>query len=322
MINNLVKAQEWFNSGTRMPFDYHHKKIVSKDDKSDTSDIVYVFQRLVKANNSKDEKYITMMPGFPDGSYGWSMTERELSVSNRHPRLYVEYVGQGDSDKPNDYPYSTMERADLIEALWKYYSIEETILVTFDISSLVAMELLRRQQESNRKTKVTRVLLINGGLFADAHSHPIMTTPFLKTKIGKLMTKWAQRSQSVFNIMAKDLWSKEYKVSEEELREVYDAITRRKGATFMSNAAGVVDEHKRNADRWDLLNIYKEMNNEVSFHIVGSKKDQFEPNQVVKARERLGKYNVDIRLVPGGHMTTSEHPDLLANLINEVCEEK
>ena len=35
------------------------------------------------------------------------------------PRLYVEPAGQGDSDKPRDYPYSTVERADLVEALWR-----------------------------------------------------------------------------------------------------------------------------------------------------------------------------------------------------------
>ena len=57
---------------------------------------------------------------------------------------------------------------------------------------------------------------------------------------------------------------------------------------------------------------------EVSFHILGSEKDQFEPNQIVKAKERLGKFDLDIRLVPGGHLTTSEHPDLLANFILEL----
>lgn len=102
------------------------------------------------------------------------------------------------------------------------------------------------------------------------------------------------------------------------MNEVFDAITRRNGAVFMSNAAGFVDEHKRNPNRWDLLNIYNEMNDEVSFHIVGSEKDKFEPNQIVKAKERLGKFDVDIRLVPGGHMTTTEHPNLLANIIQEL----
>src|SRR5215831_15806717 len=34
------------------------------------------------------------------------------------PKLFVEYVGMGDSDKPKDYAYSTAERTDLVEAIW------------------------------------------------------------------------------------------------------------------------------------------------------------------------------------------------------------
>jgi hypothetical protein len=35
------------------------------------------------------------------------------------PKLFLDYVGMGDSDKPNDYAYSTAERADLVEAIWR-----------------------------------------------------------------------------------------------------------------------------------------------------------------------------------------------------------
>jgi pimeloyl-ACP methyl ester carboxylesterase len=320
----LINAQEWVDSGTRVPFDYQQKKIVSTDDKPDTSGSVHVFQRLVKAENTNNEStFLTMMPGFPDGSYGWSRVENILSRTTDLHRLYVEYVGQGDSDKPKKYDYGINERADLVEALWKHNGIRNTCLVTFDYSSLVAMELLRRQKEkTSDKVTISKVLFINGGYFSDAHSHPIMTTPLLKTTFGKAGTFFVQKSLFVFNIMMKGLWSKEYNVSKEELGQFFNVITRRNGAIFLHNAAGFVDEHKRNAQRLDLVDIVSNMHDEISFHIVGSEKDQFEPNQVVKARERLEKYNVDIRMVPGGHMITSEHPDILANLVKEVCEEK
>ena len=52
-----------------------------------------------------------------------------------------------------------------------------TFAVTFDFSSLVSLELLCRQQErldsgADLDTRIEGVLLINGGLFADAQSHP------------------------------------------------------------------------------------------------------------------------------------------------------
>lgn len=108
-------------------------------------------------------------------------------------------------------------------------------------------------------------MLINGGLFADAHSHPLLTTPLLKTKFGKMGTQMAQKYHFAFNMMMKNLWSKEYRITSEELNQVFDAITRRNGALFMHNGAGFVDEHKEYAERLDLLNIYKEMHKKVSF---------------------------------------------------------
>lgn len=315
-------AESWFTEGQRIPYNYREKKILSSKNGQTSKDTFRVFQRVVN-NQTHSHYWLTMLPGFPDGSFGWARVDSYLKNSVTTPRLYIEYIGQGDSDKPQGYEYSNMERADLVEAHWKEQNIRTTFIVTFDYSSLVALELIRRQQERLQKkekltTKINRVLFINGGFFADAHSHPILTTPLLKTTFGKMGTRIAQKSHFAFNLMMKDLWSKEYGLTKEELNEIFNAVTRRNGALFMSNAAGFVDEHKKNAARWDLLSIYKEMSNEVSFHIVGSEKDQFEPNQIVKAKERLGKFNIDIRLVPGGHMTTSEQPGLLANIITEL----
>ena len=56
-----------------------------------------------------DATWLTLLPGFPDGSYGWAQVDRRLGPG-LGPRLYVEPVGQGDSDKPRHYPYSTVER--------------------------------------------------------------------------------------------------------------------------------------------------------------------------------------------------------------------
>jgi hypothetical protein len=56
----------------------------------------------------------------------------------------------------------------------------------------------------------------------------------------------------------------------------------------------------------------------VAFHIVGSAEDPFEWRQAVAARERLGAHGLDVRIVPGGHLTTAEQPALLAQIIEEV----
>ncbi len=323
-MNANTTAQGWFALGERIPYDRRAKRILRPGETTHSTDVVQVFQRVVKADAQDEEAvWTTFLPGFPDGSFGWARVNQHLTDDGLGPKLYVEYVGQGDSDKPADYPYGTMERADLVESLWQAQGIRSTFIVTFDYSSLVALELLSRQQErldsgSNSAARIVRVLLVNGGLFADAHSHPWLTTPLLKTPMGKMGTWVAQRSRFAFNQMVKGLWSKEYNVTSEELGEFYKAISRRNGVAFMSNGAGFVDEHKTNADRWDLRRVFLASGESVSFHIVGSEGDPFEPNQIVKARERLGEYGLDIRVLPGGHLTTAEHPEQLAQIIQEL----
>lgn len=320
-----ISFQNWISDGKRIPYNYKEKRILLNSNENTLS----VFQK--KISQKQDSQYcITFLSGYPDGSFGWAKVEHLLYKTSNFDRLYVEYVGQGDSDKPENYSYSTIERADLVEAHWQHQQIENTFIVAFDYSSLVVMELLRRQQEKESKvlqpaTTIDKVLYINGGYFTDAHSHPYLTTPFLKSKIGKMSTQLVQKSKLMFVMylkMIKNMWSKDYNVSKAEIDEFYKAVTHRNGATFMSNAGGFVEEHKNKyAKRWDLESIYHEMKNDVSFHIVGSEEDIFEPKQLIKAEKRLGIHGVDIRRIQGGHFITLEQPEIISNIINELSQQ-
>jgi pimeloyl-ACP methyl ester carboxylesterase len=303
----MISAKEWFSAGDRLPY---------KD--------LFVFNKFITYPGQDPAEAISFLPGFPSGSYDWSKMDALIEKQDPLNRLYVEYVGQGESDKPEDYPYSTFERADLVEAIWRHHRIKSTFVVTFDYSSLVAMELLRRQQEKIEKglrpsTLITKVLFINGGYFTDGHSHPIFTTPLLKTKLGKRSTIRAQTSDLTFNSMLKGMWSRKFRVTKSELAEVADAIRRRNGMLFLHYAAGFVDEHRANGRRLNLLPIVEKMHKDVSFYIIGSDKDQFEHRQVNLATERVGKYGVDIQVLPGGHMLTMEQPQLLTDKILAIA---
>ena len=210
-----------------------------------------------------------------------------------------------------------------MEALWKAEGITSTFIVGFDYSSIVALELLSRQQErlergDDLSTRIEGVLLINGGLFVDAHTHPWYTTPILKSPFGGWVTSLAQRSKRAFRELMRPLWSKDDDVTAAELEELFNAIGRRNGVFALSKSAGFVDQHKQNAERWDLGRLFHALKDSVSFHIVGSEGDPFEWRQAIAARERLSADGLDVRILPGGHLTTSEHPDLLANIIREV----
>lgn len=316
-------ARDWFSRGERIAYDPEQRLLLET---AAPSSAICVFRRVEGgAAGAATPHRATFLPGFPDGSFGWARVLPHLPAAGPMPKLFVEYVGQGDSDKPRDYPYSVRERADIVEAHWRDLGVKSADIVSFDFSSLVTMELLNRQIDriergDNSRTIIKHVVIINGGLFADAHSHPWYTTPLLKTPMGRVGTWFAQRSKFIFGQMVNVLWSKEYGVTRDEVGEMFDAITSRDGAVFMSLGAGFVDEHKANTKHWDFKRLYLALQGAVSFLIVGSEQDPFERKQIVKARKRLGDQGLDVRTIPGGHLSTSEQPRRLAALINESLQ--
>lgn len=319
-----LTSQSWYSRGARLPYDFKEKRMLAAGDPRNVDHTLDVFRRSTHQNEGRAHaKLTTFLPGFPDGSVGWRHVDNLLPDEQRMPRVFVEYIGQGDSDKPSTYAHSIVDRADQVEAHWRDLNIQSTFVVAFDYSVIVVLELLSRHQDRLERGEppvvaIEGVLLINGGLFADGHTHPWFTTPLLKTPFGKIGTWFAQRSRFVFGELVSSLWSKEYGVTTEEVDEMFDAITRRNGARFLSDSAGFVDEHKRNAIRWDLKRLYHKFWHEISFHIVGSAQDPFEGDQTVKAKQRLSADGLDIRVVPGGHLSTSEQPEMLAAIVSEL----
>jgi pimeloyl-ACP methyl ester carboxylesterase len=114
------------------------------------------------------------------------------------------------------------------------------------------------------------------------------------------------------------MYSRGYRPTPEELTEMWSAVTRRDGAAFLHNAAGFVSEHRRHAQRWDLAAIARDLDGRVALYVGGSDEDPYEHRQIPATRERVPQ--AEVLTFPGGHLTTSEHPDLLAAAIRDVAE--
>jgi len=319
----LVTAAEWFAGGQRIPYDPGSARVLTDEEAAAAPGALRVFEKVVAAEQGAETVWLTLLPGFPDGSYGWAQVDRMLS-EHLGPRLYVEPVGQGDSDKPRHYRYSTLERADLVEALWRHHGVRATVVVTFDYTSLALLELLRRQQERAAVSGaagpvIVAAFMVNGGLFADAHTHPWQGTPLLRTPLGALAMRGWQRSPRAFGTAWKRarMYSRGYRPTPAELAELRSAITRRDGAAFAHNAAGFVAEHRRHSQRWDLAAIARDLDGTVALYVGGSDEDPYEHRQIQATRQRVP--SAKVLTFPGGHLTTGEHPGLLAAAIRDIA---
>src|SRR6516225_7055414 len=160
-------AQAWFAGGERVGYDPKARAIVAAQ---------HAPLKIFLSREGNPARAVSFLPGFPDGSLGWAKVRPHLPSSAEMPRLFVDYVGMGDSDKPKDYAYSTAERTDLVEAIWRDLDVQSTTLVAFDFSSLVVLEHLRRRLERSERGEppdgpdIRGVFIFNGGLFTDGHS--------------------------------------------------------------------------------------------------------------------------------------------------------
>ena len=310
-VGGTPSAQAWFAGGERIGYDPKARAIVRAQDSP-----LKVFSR----TEGDLSHAVSFLPGYPDGSFGWAKVLPHLPNAAEMPKLFVEYVGMGDSDKPKDYAYSTAERTDLVEAIWRDFGVQSTTLVAFDFSSLVVLEHLRRRLERSQRgepaggPQIRGVFVFNGGLFPGGHSHPWFTTPILRRLPSRARPRLA-RSFTLFKMLAGVMWSKGYTVTDAEVRELYNAINLHDGGFYLAQAAGFAADHQAQGDRLDLGCLFQAYRAQFPFLVGGSDEDPFEYRQVDLAQERLGKLGLQIERLPGGHLTTHEQPEALAALI-------
>jgi pimeloyl-ACP methyl ester carboxylesterase len=310
-FNPTSSVQAWFAGGERVGYDPKTAAVVAAADAP--------FKVFVRREGDIAHA-VSFLPGFPDGSFGWAKVRPHLPAAAEMPKLFIDYLGMGDSDKPKDYAYSTAERTDLAEAVWRDLGVRSTTLVAFDFSSLVVLEHLRRRLDCLERGLATGgpdirgVMIFNGGLFTDGHTHPWFTTPVLR-RLPKRARGRVGTSFTLFKMVTGVLWSKRYKVTDAEVRELHNALSRHDGLFYMAAGAGFVADHKAQGDRLDFGRLFQAYRDQFPFLVGGSDEDPFEHRQVDLAQTRLGKLGLRIERLPGGHLTTHEQPEALAALI-------
>lgn len=310
-----ISSEAWFARGKRVGYDPKAQIIIEGQDAP---------LKVFVSHEGDVASPVTFLPGFPDGSFGWAKVRPHLPDAAKMGKLFLDYVGMGDSDKPKDYAYSTAERADLVEAIWLSLGVRSTTLVTFDFSSLVVLEILRRrlerreQGEAPNGPKIRGVFIFNGGLFTDGHTHPWYTTPMLR-RLPDRARRGVGRPFWLFKRMPgiRRMWSRGYGVTNRELRELYDAMDRHDGLFFLAAAAGFVADHKAQGERLDFGQLFRAYSDQFPFLVGGSDEDPFEHRQIDLAGKRLSNLGLRIERLPGGHLTTNEQPAALASLIGE-----
>ena len=91
----IPSAEAWFAGGKRVGYDPRARATIAAQDAP-----LKVFVRC----EGDIAHAVTFLPGYPDGSFGWAKVEPQLPHAAEMPKLFFDYVGMGDSDKPRTMP--------------------------------------------------------------------------------------------------------------------------------------------------------------------------------------------------------------------------
>jgi hypothetical protein len=90
-----MTADMWFAGGRHLSYDANSARVLTSDEAATRPGVLRVLERTTTFLADTEAVWLTMLPGFPDGSYGWAQVDR-LLPAELGPRLYVEPIGQGD----------------------------------------------------------------------------------------------------------------------------------------------------------------------------------------------------------------------------------
>lgn len=170
-----------------------------------------------------DEPPLLFLHGYPSSSYDWRHAFGRLDGN----RLVVfDFLGFGLSDKPRDHVYSLQPQADIVETLAARFANEPLVMVSHDMGSSVATELLARELDGRLSFKLRSALLFNASLVRERASL-LWGQKLLLSRVGPLAARLT--NEAAFRRQFAGIFSKGHPLSAEEAADQWSLLAQGDG---------------------------------------------------------------------------------------------
>jgi pimeloyl-ACP methyl ester carboxylesterase len=188
--------------------------------------------------------------GFPTASWDWHALWPALC--QRFSRVIaLDMIGFGWSDKPDPYPYSIFDQADLHESLLLAEGVTRCHILAHDYGVTVAQELLARHEQrraaGDPSLELQSVCLLNGGLFPETH-RARLAQKLLLTPLGPLIA--AALSERDFSRSFSALFGKKSKPDAVEMNQFWQLFSNGRGKRIAPRLLGYIAERRAHRERW------------------------------------------------------------------------
>jgi len=186
---------------------------------------------------------VLLIHGFPTSSLDWHRIEPELAL--RHRTVCFDLLGFGFSDKPAEHDYRIVEQANLAEAVLAHFGVVEAAVLAHDYGDTVAQELLARQVDGTATFRMTRLGLLNGGLFPETH-RPRLVQRLLASPLGPWVARLIRYPRFAASMRAICVQP----FDESELRAMWAMIEIGDGRRAMPRLIRYMAERREYRERW------------------------------------------------------------------------
>jgi pimeloyl-ACP methyl ester carboxylesterase len=294
MAQLTSRTAAWQQTGTFIEIDGHQ---------------IFVRERA----GAMDRAPLLFLHGYPSSSYDWRHAFDQLEG---HRLLVFDFLGYGLSDKPRDQVYSLRTQADIVEAIAARFVQSPVMMVSHDMGSSVATEILARAIDGQLSFELRSALLFNASLVRERASL-LWGQKLLLSRLGPIAARLI--NQFSFRRQFAGIFSKEHPLSAEEAADQWSLLTHHDGHRLLQRL--IYYNHERvtppTADRWH--DALRDWPGRLELAWAGS--DPICTEAVLQAVLSL-RPHAEVTRLPGlGHYPQIEDPQAVYSIIRRHAED-
>lgn len=261
---------------------------------------------------------LLLLHGFPTSS--WDYDPVYETLTSQFLTIAPDFIGFGFSDKPQEYVYSLMDQAALVEGLLAELRVEKVQILTHDYGVSVAQELLARQQDRIRSRKkggleIESVCFLNGGIFPEAH-RPRFIQQVLLSPVGWIVAKLI--NEAAFRGSFLEIFGPATKPSVELISKIWQVIQYNKGHEISHKLMQYIPERQKNRERW----VNALMNTRSRLRLINGSVDPVSGRHMADLYTRLIQNPDVVHLPEIGHYPQMEAPEAVLQSFLEFVHKK
>ncbi|MEO8103601.1 MAG: alpha/beta hydrolase [Betaproteobacteria bacterium] len=249
---------------------------------------------------------LLLIHGFPTASWDWAKIWPALAA--RYRCLTLDMIGFGFSAKPAGFAYSIRAQADLFETFLAAQGVTEYAILAHDYGDTVAQELLARHHEGSARQRITRIVLLNGGLFPETHQ-PLLLQKLLAGPLGPLvarLTTYRKFAANLRAICAQPL-------ADSDLEGMWHLLTLNNGIAVLPKLIGYMAERRTHRARW----VGALQESTLPIRLIDGLRDPISgAHMVARYRELISQPDI-VELPEVGHYPQVEDPDAVIKAVLE-----